>query len=65
MAWGVARREGSVFVKVSIAPSGEIGFDLLTLMHQHPVGTGVWVVVAFSIGFYLGWRVFSRGAAKS
>lgn len=59
LVWDEARREGSVFVKASIAPSGEIGFDLLTLMHQHPVGTGVWVGVAFAVGFFLGWRVFA------
>jgi hypothetical protein len=60
LVWDEARREGSVFVKASIAPGGEIGFDLLTLMHQHPVATGIWVVAAFAIGFLLGWRVFAR-----
>jgi hypothetical protein len=59
LVWDEARREGSVFVKASIAPSGEIGFDLLTLMHQHPAETAAWVLAAFAIGFFLGWRVFA------
>jgi membrane protease YdiL (CAAX protease family) len=60
LAWNVARREDSVFVKASLGLNAVPGHELGPLMHEHPVATSVWLVVVFAIGFFLGWRFFSR-----
>ena len=39
---------------------GEVGWDLMTMMRNAPVVTSVWFVGAFAIGFWLGYRYFSK-----
>jgi hypothetical protein len=59
LTWDAGRRVPAA-VRASIGPGEALGFELGPLMRGHLVGTGVWVGVAFGVGFFLGWRVFSR-----
>jgi hypothetical protein len=48
------------------APSGgggEVGWDLVTLAHNSPPIALLLPLLAFPIGFYLGFRHFSKSAA--
>ncbi len=58
LTWDAGRRVPES-VKASIGPGQVLGFELGHLMREHPVGTGVWLVVMFAVGFFLGWRVFA------
>jgi len=42
---------------------GEVGWDLVTLAHNTPTIGMLLPLLAFPIGFYLGFRYFSRSAA--
>jgi hypothetical protein len=39
---------------------GEVGWDLLTFVHDGPGVTAVWFLAAFAIWFLLGFRYFSK-----
>jgi hypothetical protein len=42
---------------------GEVGWDVITIAHNAPVVTWAWFVAAFAIGFWLGFRYFSKRSA--
>ena len=43
-----------------LAGQGEVGWDLLTMVHNAPVTIGIWLLAPFAIGFALGFRYFSK-----
>jgi hypothetical protein len=45
--------------------SGEVGWDLVTMAHNSPLTAVLIPLVAFGIGFSLGFRYFSRSLAKN
>src|SRR5215470_6178902 len=42
------------------AGGGEVGIDLVTLIHNFPISTKMVALVAFVVGFGLGLRCFGR-----
>jgi uncharacterized membrane protein len=46
-----------------MAGKGEVGWDVLTMVHNGPVAFSVWLLAAFAIGFLLGFRYFSKRAS--
>jgi len=46
--------------KVHPPAGGEVGFDLVTLVHNSPISAKVLAPVAFVIGFAAAFRYFSR-----
>jgi hypothetical protein len=42
---------------------GEVGWDLVTIVHNYPVSSILLPVVVFAISFSLGFRHFSRSLA--
>jgi hypothetical protein len=46
-----------------LAGKGEVGWDLLTMVHNAPVTIGIWLLAAFAIGFLSGFRFFSRSSS--
>ncbi len=56
----------AVYWAMKNAPSrggGEVGWDLVTLMHNSPPIALLLPLLAFPIGFYVGFRHFSKSAA--
>lgn len=39
---------------------GEVGWDLITMVRNGHLAIGAWLLVAFAIGFFLGFRYFSK-----
>jgi hypothetical protein len=42
------------------AGEGEVGWDLMSFVHNGPGVTAFWFLAAFAIGFLLGFRYFSK-----
>jgi len=40
--------------------TGEVGWDLISIVHNGPVAVSVWLLAAFAVGFLVGFRYFSR-----
>ena len=43
----------------------QVGWDLVTMAHNSPIGAVLIPLLVFAIGFYLGFRHFSRSLAKN
>ena len=64
IGWAVAI--AIAMLKPSPANSPEVGWDLVTMMHEHPgLATDLMLaaLVVFIFGFVFGWRYFSRAEA--
>ena len=40
--------------------TGEVAWDVISIVHHGPVAVGVWRLAAFAVGFLVGFRYFSK-----